>query len=130
MGCRYIWTRQFFDRDEAVMLYPDQADEIMSLPPGNYKDDKFYYMPEVYQIQNSNLIAFDEYWTLSTREAEFIIDTVTNETQEFTGDEEDFRIIQLQLGRDRFKLVKRPKQTIKRTLLVSFFNFVHESILI
>ena len=49
--CRFIWTRQFFDRNEAANLYPQFRDEILSLPRGSYKDDKFYYMPEVYQIQ-------------------------------------------------------------------------------
>src|SRR5690606_27969099 len=49
--CNFIWTRQFFDRKEAANLYPQFHDEILSLPKGTYRDDKFYYMPEVYQIQ-------------------------------------------------------------------------------
>ena len=117
--CRYIWTRQFFDRQEAAMLYPKFADEIMEMRSGASKDDKFYYMPEVYDIQQSNLIAFDEYWYLSSREAEFLLDTYTNELQEFTGDDEDFRIIQMEAGYNRFKKVKRPKQTVRRCILLN-----------
>ena len=117
--CRYIWTRQYFDREEAAKLYPEHQDEIMSMRGGRYQDDKFYYMPEVYQIQQPNLMAFDEYFELSQRDADYIVDTETEEMLEFEGDEEDFRIIAMQLGRDRFKMIKRPKQTVKRTLLVN-----------
>ena len=64
--CRYIWTRQFFSKEEAAALYPNHREELLGLPNGTYKDDKFYFMPEVYQIQYAHLIAMDEYWYLST----------------------------------------------------------------
>ena len=117
--CRFIWTRQFFDKEEAANLYPQFTDELLSLGPGSYRDDKFYYMPEVYQIQFPNLIAFDEYWYSSTREVEYIVDTNSNEMQEFKGDEEDFRHILFKIGKDRFKLIKRPKKTVRRAILVN-----------
>lgn len=124
--CRYMWTRQFFDRNEAADLYPQFRDEILALPGGTYRDDKFYYMPEVYQIQFPNLIALDEYWYLSTREATYIIDTETEEAQEFNGDEEDYReaVRQLiksnpQFKRNRMKLIKRPKPTVRRTIVLN-----------
>ncbi len=116
--CRFIWTRQFFDRKEAANLYPKFADDILSLPKGSYRDDKFYYMPEVYQIQFPNMIAFDEYWYLASRECEYLIDTETNETQEFTGDEEDLRII-LSNFKDRLKVVKKSKPTVRRSIILN-----------
>lgn len=122
--CRYFWTRQFFDRHEAADLYPQFREEILALPAGTYRDDKFYYMPEVYQIQFPNLIAFDEYWYLSTREATYIIDKETEEAQEFQGDEEDLReairTLSLQPGmKGRMKVVKRPKPTVRRTIILN-----------
>lgn len=125
--CRFIWTRQFFDKQEAANLYPQFAEEILNIAPGSYRDDKFYYMPEVYQIQFPSLVAFDEYWYLSSREANYLVDTYTNEIQEFQGDEEDFRIIQLRLGKDRFKLTKKPKQTVRRAILINDKVLVDES---
>ncbi len=116
--CRFIWTRQFFDRQEAANLYPQFRDEILSLPKGTFKDDKFYYMPEVYQIQYPNLIAFDEYWYLSSREATYLVDTETNETQEFTGDEEDLRVI-YSTFKNRLKIIKQPKPTVRRSLILN-----------
>ena len=116
--CRFIWTRQFFDREEAARLYPQFSDEIRGMPPGQYRDDKFYYMPEVYQIQFPNLIAFDEYWYLSSREVEYLVDVETNETKEFLGDEEDLRIIMNQF-RNRLKIIKAPKPTVRRTIVIN-----------
>lgn len=116
--CRYIWTRQFFGKEEAALAYPKFADDILALPSGTYRDDKFYYMPEVYQIQYPNVIGFDEYWYLSTRQCEWLIDTETEECQEFNGDEEDLRII-MQSFRGRLKLVTKPKPTVRRTIVIN-----------
>lgn len=118
--CRFIWTRQFFDRDEACALYPQLAEKIRELPTGTYRDDKFYYMPEVYQIQFPNLVAFDEYWYLATRQATFLVDTDTNEVQEapFHADEEDLRVM-ISQGQGKLKVIRRAKQTVRRAILIN-----------
>ena len=122
---RFYWTRQFFDRQEIIQLYPDFTDKIMGTVSGAYRDDKFYYMPEVYQIQTQNLCALDEYWYLSNREATYLVDTETNEMQEFTGDEEDMRIIYMNFG-NRFKMVKKPKKTVKRQVIINDQTIIDE----
>lgn len=115
---RYFWTRQFFDREEAASLYPDISDEILSLPRGSYRDDKFYFMPEVYQFQSANVTAIDEYWYLSTRECKFLVDIDTEETQEFTGNKEDLTKI-MQMFKGKLKVVKGVKPTVRRTILAN-----------
>ncbi len=117
--CRYIWTRQYFDREEAKRLYPDHAEEIDNTPLGGApKDDKFYYMPENFGLQVKNLLAFDEYWYLSQREAIYAVDTLTNEVKEIFGDEEDIRIVMMEMG-DKIKLIRKPKQTVRRAILIN-----------
>lgn len=116
--CRFVWTRQFFDKEEAALLYPQFGDDIRSLGGGGYQDDKFYYMPEVYQIQFPNLVAFDEYWYLASRQATYLVDRETNETQEFTGDEEDLRHTMF-IFKNKFSVVKKPKQTVRRAILIN-----------
>lgn len=123
---RFFWTRQFFGREECAALYPQFADQIHALPSGTYRDDKFYYMPEVYQIQFPNIIAFDEYWYASTRECEYLIDKESGETQEFTGDEEDARVIMSQF-RDRLSIIKRPKPTVRRSIILNDRVLVDEA---
>lgn len=115
---RFFRTRQFFDIDEAAVLYPQFADQILNMPRGSYRDDKFYYMPEVYQIQFPNLLAFDEYWYLTSREVLYLVDTETGETQEAPADEEDLRIILSQF-KNRLKVVKKPKPTYRRTIMMN-----------
>lgn len=115
---RFFWTRQFFDKEEAANLYSKFGDEIRSLPKGTYRDDKFYYMPEVYQIQFPNMIALDEYWYLTTREAEYMVDTMTNETQEFTGDEEDKRVI-WQALKGKVAFIKKHRPTVRRSIILN-----------
>lgn len=123
--CRFIWTRQFFDREEAIRCYPSIAKELESINPGSYRDEKFYYMPEVYQIHFPNLISLDEYWYLSSRQAQYLVDTETNEMHEYYGDEEDMRIINMNFG-GRLKLVKRPKQTVRRQIIANDITIIDE----
>jgi hypothetical protein len=124
--CRFFWTRQFFDRDEAATIYSQFRDEILALPAGTYRDDKFYYMPEVYQIQFPNLIAFDEYWYLSSREAVFLVDRETEETQEWKGDDEQLRDLMRSKDpsdgvelRKKLSVVKQMKPTVRRSIVLN-----------
>jgi len=98
----------------------------LALPKGTYRDDKFYYMPEVYQIQFPNMIAFDEYWYSSTKECEYLIDKETEEVQEFQGDEEDARDILRMFGK-RLKIIKGTKKTVRRTVLINDRVLVDEA---
>lgn len=117
--CRYMWTRQYFDKDEATLIYPQLRDTIDEIPWGGApKDDKFYYMPENFGLQVKGLLAFDEYWYLSQREAVYAVDTMTQEVKELFGDEEDLRIVMMQF-KDRLRIVRKSKQTVKRAILIN-----------
>lgn len=124
--CRYIWIRQYFDREEAKMIYKDHEEFIDNVPfGGSPKDDKFYYMPENYGLNVSKLLAFDEYWYLSTREVTYAVDIQTQETKELDGDEEDIRIVLMDL-KDKIKIVKSVKQTVRRAIRVNGQTMVDE----
>lgn len=123
--CRFWWNRTFLGIDECAQIHPEYVDEIYSLPRGTYRDDKFYYMPEVYQIQFPNLIAWDEYWYLSSRQAEYMIDKETEECLEFVGDEEDAREIKHKYGeRITFRTKSRP--TVRRCIILNDRMLVDE----
>lgn len=116
--CRFFQTRQFFDKEEVMLLYPKLKNAITNLPTVNYRDDKFYYMPEVYQIQTADLIAIDEYWYLSSRMATYLVDTYTSEAQEFDGNKELLNKTLSNFG-ERLQVTKRPKQTVRRCILAN-----------
>lgn len=124
--CRFFWTRQFFDKEEAAHLYPQFEDDIMSLSSGTFRDDKFFYMPEVYQIQTPSVVGFDEYWYLATRKCQYIVDIDTEECQEFDGDEEDLRII-MHTFKKRLKVIKKTKPTVRRAIIVNDRVLVDEA---
>lgn len=117
--CRFIWFRQYMEKREAKELYPGHEEMIDQVPFGSPpKDNKFYYMPENIGLNTNKLLAFDEYWSLSTREAIFLVDTLTEECKEFDGDEEDLRVAIMGLE-DQVKVIKKPKPTVKRTILIN-----------
>lgn len=116
--CRYIHTRQYFSKEEAKFLYPDHADEIENTPMINPQDDKFYYMPENFGLQVRGLLAIDEYWYLSQREAIYAVDENTQEVKEIFGTEKDIKIIMMQF-KGKLRLVRKPKQTVSRCILMN-----------
>ena len=99
-------------------MYPQFGDEILSLPKGTYRDDKFYYMPEVYQIQFPNLIAFDEYWYLTSREATFLVDRQTEECQEFQGTADQLKEI-MQAFKGKLTTIKKQIPTVRRSIILN-----------
>ncbi len=115
---RFWWMRTFFDIDECALMHPQYEDEIRSIPRGTYRDDKFYYMPEVYQIQFPNLVAWDEYWYASSRKAEYMVDKETQECLEFQGDEEDARDIKYKYG-SRVTFVTKNRPTVRRCVMLN-----------
>ncbi len=115
---RYWWMRTFFDREEAALLYSQFADDILSLPKGTYRDDKFYYMPEVYQIQFPNLIAFDEYWYASNREATFLVDKKTEECQEFQGTKDQLKEL-MNAFKGKLATIKKQVPTVRRSIILN-----------
>ena len=115
---RFWWVRTFFDQQEAALLYPQFADAILGLPKGTYRDDKFFYMPEVYQIQFPNLIAFDEYWYLTNREATFLVDRKTEECQEFKGSEKQLKEI-IMAFEGKLRVIKKPVPTVRRSIILN-----------
>lgn len=130
MDARFWWTRHFLDREEAAKMHAEHADAILSLPKGSYRDDKFYYMPEVYQIQFPNLIAFDEYWYLNSREAKYLYDTETEECREWRGKEDtlaDALLFAKKTTGKILKVIKKPKPTVRRTILLNDRVLVDEA---
>jgi hypothetical protein len=115
---RFFEHRQFFGQDECATLYPQFADAILSLPKGGYRDDRFYYMPEVYQIQQTDLIAFDEYWYKASREAIFLVDVKTEETKEFDGPEEDLERL-THFFKKQLRIIRQPKPTVRRSIILN-----------
>jgi hypothetical protein len=115
---RFWWVRTFFDAQEAALMYPQFGDEILNLPKGTYRDDKFYYMPEVYQIQFPNLIAFDEYWYLTSREATFLVDRKTEECQEFRGTKEQLKEIMMAFD-GKLRTIKKQVPTVRRSIILN-----------
>jgi hypothetical protein len=123
--CRFWMTRKFTTLEEAAERYEQFADKILSMPRGNYKDDKFYFMPEVYQTEFPNLAALDEYWYLTTREATFLVDKVTEECQEWTSDEKTLKEVMNiraedgQPLRKHIAVIKRQKPTVRRMISIN-----------
>jgi hypothetical protein len=89
--CNYIYRRTYLSPQEVMSLYPEKADDIMSLPlnNGNGRDGKFQYMPQTFGNSYRNLLAYDEYYYRDYRNQKLLIDTKTGEVMEWSGENED-----------------------------------------
>lgn len=90
--CNSIWKRSYLTKRECVSLLPEKADEIMGLQGDDNKDGKFQYMPENYNFDMNNLLAYDEFYYRDYRTQRMLVDSQTGETMEWRGnDDNDLR---------------------------------------
>lgn len=87
--CNNIWTRKYLTKNQAMALLPDRKDEIRGLAGWGNRDGKFQFMPESYNYGMQDLLIYDEFWYLSTRNQTLLVDTENGETTEWRGQEDD-----------------------------------------
>jgi len=102
--CNYIWKRTYLTHAECVSLLPDKKDDILSFGcagtgsygagsdgagPGAIQDGKFQFMPENYQLNSSNLMAYDEFYYRTYRKQKLLVDSETGETLEWESKNND-----------------------------------------
>lgn len=87
--CNGIITRQYITPSEAVTFFPDKFDEILAIPPlGTYRDGRFQFLPETYNVSYNNLMAYDEFYYRAYRTQKLLVDTQNGETFEWRNDDE------------------------------------------
>jgi len=87
--CNNIWTRKYLTQNTVAGLLPDRKDEIKSLRGWGNKDGKFQFMPESYSYAMQDLLIYDEFWYLSSRNQVMLADVTTGEAMEWRGQDED-----------------------------------------
>lgn len=113
--CNFIWTRKYMTRTQVIGLMPERESEIMELR-GGQRDEKFTFLPENFNITNPDLLSYDEYWYLDYRKQKILVDSVSGETLEWTGDND-----RLKLFINRFPQItvrNIQKQTTKLAVVV------------
>ncbi len=86
--CNAIWKRTFLTQSQAISLLPDKEEEVASLYGLGHRDGKFQYMPESYDYNMKNLLAYDEFYYRDYRKQRLVVDTQSGEQMEWPGDEE------------------------------------------
>jgi len=92
--CNFVWTRKWLTKTQVKSLLPDRKSDIDNLSSHGHRDGKFQFMPESYNYNIKDLISYDEYWYRSFREQKLLVDIVTGETMEWTGDNDQLKSFQ------------------------------------
>lgn len=87
--CNNIWTRKYLSRNQVKALLPGREDDIGGMTGYGNRDGKFQYMPESYNYSIQDLLIYDEFWYLDSRRQKLLVDPLTGETKEWTGNEDD-----------------------------------------
>lgn len=88
--CSGIVKRTYLSREDAISLLPDKSEEILNLPALNSSappDGRFMYMPEQFNANYQNLLAYDEYYFRDYRLQTLIVDTETGESHEWRSND-------------------------------------------
>lgn len=90
--CNFLWQRKWMTKKQAIALMPSRAKEISTLSPRGNVDGKFQFMPQSYNYSMQDLLTYDEYWYMDSRQQTLLVDTQTGETREWEGKKEDLEI--------------------------------------
>lgn len=111
----FIWNRKYLSKEQVASLMPARRKEIMEMS-GSRRDDKFTFQPENFNINNTNLLTYDEYWFADYRPATLLVDKQSGETTEWKGNKEDLREF---LGQfPQINAQKIQKKTVKLAVVV------------
>jgi hypothetical protein len=84
---RFMWSRSYLSAQEVNEMLPNRQKDIASLSRSNgYKDEKFQYMLENWNMTGSKLLAVDSYYHLCSRKVKYFIDTYSGEQLEVAED--------------------------------------------
>lgn len=87
--CNSIWTRKYLSRNQVKSLLPGREGDILNMAGWGNRDGKFQFMPESYNYGMQDLLTYDEFWYLDSRNQKMLCDVVTGETMEWRGQDED-----------------------------------------
>lgn len=87
--CNSIWTRKYLSRTQAASLLPGREKDIKNLTGWGNRDGKFQFLPESYNYGMQDLLIYDEFWYLDTRDQTVLCDVQSGETKEWRGSDDD-----------------------------------------
>ena len=116
----FMWSRSYLTPDEVNQMLPDREKDIESLRCKNgYKDDKFQYMLENWNLTQSKLMAVDSYYHLCTRNAKYFIDIYSGEEIEIDDSLDKEMINYFIQQNERIQVDERNIPSIKLALAVN-----------
>jgi len=115
--CNYIWTRKFLSKKQIASLLPKREEEIMSMRNDMNKGQYFNFLPENYNMNQRDLLPYDEFWYLDYRDTTLLVDPQREESMEWTGPEENLKLFLIQHPEIKKRTIQ--KQTCKLAICVN-----------
>jgi len=114
--CNFVWTRKWLTKMQVKSLLPDRHSDIDSLAAHGSRDGKFQFMPEAYSNNIKDLLSYDEYWYRSFRDQKLLVDIVTGETMEWSGNDDDLALFKSKFP--QITVIDNQIQTTKLAIVV------------
>lgn len=89
--CNSLWTRKYLSKAQAMALLPGREKEIEGFSGWGNRDGKFQFMPEAYNYGMQDLLIYDEFWYLDTRNQAMLVDVQSGESIEWRGNDDDLK---------------------------------------
>lgn len=117
----YVWSRSYLTRNEVNEMIPGREKDINTLDSKkNYKDEKFQYMLENWNMTNGiNLMAVDSYYHLCSRKSKYFIDVYSGEQLEIEDDIDDEMVKVFLRENERIKVETKTVPSVSLALAVN-----------
>ncbi len=83
--CQFVWCQEYISRNEAASRFPEQSSNIGESLGGPQRKGKFYFLPEAYSSNNSDLLVLSYVWYKWKRKKKRLYSQSRNQFFDFAG---------------------------------------------
>lgn len=125
--CGHLIRHMYVDRKVASMKWPQFADEFLKISEVH---ENAFYSSMNRNFESKGRLNFVEFWYRDAIDKKYVFDTVTNQMQEFDGDEGETIQRLVALGHDvsNIAFIKKQKSVIKMTLVCEDTFIIYDGI--
>lgn len=110
--CSAIWIRKWITKNVGKAILPAHAAEIDKIPNLAAKDGRFPLQAELLNLDTNKLMAYDQFFYKTTREATFLFDPYTQDNTEFEIEDDVDNDAELKMIMQKQPWLKMHKKTI------------------
>jgi hypothetical protein len=115
--CNFAWCQQYISKKEAINKFPEHKNMIEGMSGYRGRENRFYFLPENYQLVRNDLLILSYVWYKSSRKKKFLYNHEDGITYEY--DDKDEFLEELVRSVEFFEIIEIQVPTYKLVVTIN-----------